>query len=123
MALTFKRRGSETVTILRRPAETFPTMGDKPDAVPYLTVEGCSIWPNTVTEKVSSQTGVEKVDGQFTVLAGLTIFMPPGTDILPTDLVEARGVTWNVNGKPSIWDSPSTGHKAGVEVQLKGGTG
>lgn len=118
-----KRRGSETVTILRRGPSVYPTMGDKADPTICFKVSGCSLWPNTVTEKVSSQTNVEKIDGQFTVLWGLTVFMPPGTDIRPTDQVVARGETYQVNGKPSIWNSPSTGHRAGIEVQLKAASG
>lgn len=98
-------------------------MGDKVDPTLRIVVRGCSVYPNTVTEKVSSQTGVEKVDGQFTVLWGKTVLMPYGTDIRPTDLVEFEGDQYQVNGRPSEWQGASTGRKSCIEVQLKAASG
>lgn len=98
-------------------------MGDKSDDFRRIVVKGCSVYPNTFTEKVSSKTGVEAIDGQFTVLWGKTVLMPFGTDIQPTDLVEFEGVQYLVNGKPSEWQGASTGHRSCVEVQLKAASG
>lgn len=127
------RLGSETVTVLRRPPVTvFPTMGDKADPSTF-DIEGCSVFPNTVTEKVSSLTGVEKVDSQFTVLSGVTVLAPYGSDIRPTDQMtihdpaysdeEGNALVYQVNGQPSPWRSPITGRQAVLEIQLKAAQG
>jgi len=117
------RRGAETVTRLRHADPVFPTMGDVTPVIDELDIDGCSVWPNTVTEKVTSARGAVTLDGQFTVLAGLTVFVPPGSDIIPRDQLRVRGIVYQVNGEPSVWNSPSTGRRAGIEVQLKSATG
>lgn len=117
------RRGAETVTIVRPTPPTFPTMGDPTPTLIRIKVPGCLIYPNTVSEVVSRKTGTEVIFGQETVVFGLTCLMPYGTDVHSTDQVEARGALYDVNGEPSKWKSPSTGHKSSVEVQLKGASG
>lgn len=118
-----RRRGQETVQVLRRPVLAFPTMGDTSETMTSVPVSGCLIYPNTVTETVSRKAGTETIVGQDTVVSGLTCLMPFGTDVLPTDRVQVRGVIYDVNGQPSTWKSPSTGHRSVVEVQLKTATG
>lgn len=121
--MTF-RRGAQTVTIVR-PIQSgaFPRMGDGPADFDRIVVAGCSIYPNTVTETVSRKTGTETITGQDTVVAGLTVLMPPDTDVVSSDLVEVDGTLYDVNGVPSRWKSPATGRRSCVEVQLKTGTG
>lgn len=81
-------------------------------------------YPNTVTETVSRKTGTESsTPSQDTVVFGLTCLMPVDTDVQASDQVEIRGVLYDVNGLPSKWQSPSTGHRSCVEVQLKGAKG
>lgn len=118
------RRGAETVTIIRGVDDGGPVMGNGPAATDRFEVDDCLTYPNTVTETVSRKTGTEvSTPSQDTVVFGLTVLMPAGTDIRPTDQVEVNGVPYDVNGLPSVWKSPSTGRRGRVEVQLKGGTG
>lgn len=104
----------QTVTVLRRAAPVFPTMGDYPAPDSSTDVKGCAIWPTTSTETVN---------GQDTVVWGLTVLLPVGTDVLATDQVAFKGITYDVNGQPFTWHSPMTGHEPGVEVQLRAATG
>lgn len=102
MALAF----AETVTITRQITDSH---GDHTDGASH-TQGGCAVWPTTSTETVF---------GQDTVVWGLTVLMPPGADVLSTDTVIVRGVTYLVNGEPSLYKSPLTGAEAGIEVLLK----
>lgn len=120
------RRGAVTATIVRTtPGTGFPRMGDASDSdiVVETDVPGCSVYPNTVTETVSRKTGTELINGQDTVVFGLTVLMPPDTDIQATDQVSVDDVLYEVNGQPSVWKSPATGRFSCVEVQLKAGKG
>lgn len=97
---------------------------DSADVVDRFAVPGCMSYPNTVTETVSRKTGTESATpGQDTVVFGLTVLMPAGTDVRASDQVEVAGVLYDVNGEPSKWKSPSTGHRSCTEVQLKAGNG
>lgn len=117
------RRGAVTAVIVRPMPGDFPRMGDGPTDFRRFAVAGCMTYPNTVTETVSRKTGTEQINEQDTVSFGLTVLMPPGTDIRASDQVEVDGTLYDVNGQPSKWSSPSTGHRSCIEVQLKGGTG
>lgn len=100
----------ETVTVTRQVQAKHgdKTPGDAHD------VSGCAVWPTTTTETVG---------GQDTVIWGLTVLMPPGTDVLATDKVALRGVSYDVNGEPALYESPLTGTQSGIEVLLKTETG
>ena len=100
----------ETVTVTRR---TQNNVGDKTDGASHA-VTGCAIWPTVSTETVQ---------GQDTVIWGLTVLMPPGTDVLSTDKVTVRGIDYLVNGEPALYQSPLTGTQSGIEVLLTTQTG
>jgi hypothetical protein len=100
----------ETVTVARR---TRNSVGDYTDGVTH-TVAGCAVWPTTSTETVGNQD---------TVIWGLTVLMPPGSDILATDKVTVRSVDYLVNGQPALFASPLTGTQSGIEVLLQATTG
>lgn len=119
------RRGAFTATIVRTARGPLPRMGDAgADTVTRVSVPGCMSYPNTVTETVSRKTGTESsTPAQDTVVFGLTVLMPAGTDVRASDQVEVAGVLYDVNGEPSKWKSPSTGHRSCTEVQLKGAEG
>ena len=101
----------ETVSIVRQSENAY---GDHTPGLDH-DVTGCAIWPTTGTETVAG--------GMDVVVFGLTVLMPPGTDVLSTDTVLARGVTYMVNGEPTLYQSPLTGTQSGIEVQLKTETG
>jgi hypothetical protein len=101
----------ETVTITR---QTDNAYGDW-SAGDTHTIEGCAVWPTTGTETVAG--------GMDIVVFGLTLLMPPGSDVLSTDTVIVRDTSYNVNGEPTFYKSPLTGTRGGLEVQLKAITG
>lgn len=86
---------------------------DKPSAM--HTIEGCVRWPRDSSEST---------DRSDVVLAGWTIVVPPGSDILATDEVQMPDVDgwWQVEGDPaaasSPYASPLTGWNPGVPVAL-----
>lgn len=104
----------ETVTIVRRVAPVFPTMGDAPAVATSTVIDNCAVWPTTTAELVN---------GQDTVTWQLELVVPEGTDILPTDQVAYKGVTYDIDGRPQDWHSPFTGSKPGIVVNLKTATG
>lgn len=53
------------------------------------------------------------------ILDGYDLYLPSGTVIHPTDLVEVRGETWQVDGQAHAWTSPYDGQSKGVEVAVR----
>jgi hypothetical protein len=53
-------------------------------------VKGCAIWPRSTTEADTLR--------EDTTVVLVSLFVPVGTDLLPTDEVEARGHRWTVEG-------------------------
>lgn len=101
----------ETITVSR---QTENNRGDWSVGLTF-DVDGCAIWPTTGTTTVAG--------GMDVVVFGLTVLMPPGSDVLATDTILARGNQYNVIGEPSLFQSPLTGTQSGIEVQLKARTG
>ena len=101
----------ETVTVNRQTENAY---GDWSVALTF-DVDGCAIWPTTGATTVAG--------GMDVVVFGLTVLLPPGTDVLATDVIQARGNQYNVIGEPNLFQSPLTGTQSGIEVQLKARTG
>ncbi|HEX5541114.1 MAG TPA: hypothetical protein VFX60_06060 [Micromonospora sp.] len=57
--------------------------------------------------------------GRQGVIVGLTGLGPPGADVLATDRMEVRGLTYEVEGEPGEWRNPFTGWLPGIQVALK----
>lgn len=100
----------ETVTVTR---QTVNAYGDHSDGATH-TVPDCAVWPSVTTEVIQ---------GQDTVVYGLTVLMPAGSDVLSTDTLTVRGVVYRVTGQPNLYTSPLTGTTSGVEVMLQAATG
>ena len=99
----------ETVTRIRQQGRD--QYGDPVgEPVPDVDIAGCGVAPR--------QAGEEIGQGRVAVTSGLTLYMPPGTDVLPSDRFEVRGVVYEVDGEPGDWRSPFTGWRPGMEVQL-----
>jgi hypothetical protein len=103
----------ETVTILRAGATTdyYGNVSTDWGAATETEVTGCALAPRKAEE--------ERDQGRQGVIIGLTLYAPPGTDLLPTDRVRARGEVFEVDGFPGIWDNPLTGTSFGIEVALR----
>lgn len=100
--------GAETVTVVRPPGTD--DWGDPiPGSGTETAVEGCMVQPRTSTELV---------DGHDTVIIGFTVWMPPGTDVQPTDLIRYLGREYAVNGQPFRWRD-FDGIEDHVQVELE----
>lgn len=108
---------TESVQRLRVPSRD--RHGDPIGAAASTTIVGCIVWPRDG----NASSGNEKTDSQDTVIIGLQVLMPSGTDITPTDQMLVRGQIYDVEGEPASHRSPFTGTSPGVLVSLKRVTG
>lgn len=75
------------------------------------TVQGCALAPRS--------DGEERSQSRQGVIVGHTLYAPAGTDLRAADRVEARGLTFEVEGFPESWRNPYTGVDFGVEASLR----
>jgi hypothetical protein len=102
----------ETVTLIRRTRTGTDADGNDVWTDTPVVVPRCAVWPRTAVETLAG-------GRQDTSIVGLSLLAPPGTVIAVTDRITARGLTWEVDGEPGVWDSALTGSRAGVEVALR----
>lgn len=110
----------ETVTVVRIIAGPHGsrTPGETHD------VEGCAVYPRATKASTNvTRGGNESLVADDLVEFGLAVLMPPGSDVLATDQVIARGKTYEVDGQPQDWSSPLSNFSPGREVLLKQETG
>lgn len=50
-------------------------------------------------------------------------YLPSGTAVTSTSVLVIRGLRYEVDGTPNVWQSPLTGRKPGIAVPLKRVTG
>ena len=103
----------ETVTRLRAPlvADRYGNLVPDWDNPDRLDIPDCGVAPRTSDE--------ETEQGRQGVIVGITVYAPPGTDILPSDRMEVRGEVWEVVGEVADWRSPYTGWHPGIVVNLR----
>ena len=80
------------------------------DSIP---IEACQVYPRYSTEE-SGRSG--------TVIVGMTVVAPPGSDILERDEIVWCGNSYDVEGQPGPW-TYFDGDPAGLEVALVRGIG
>lgn len=103
-----------TVTRLRTGASPGrdPYGAPIPGAVTEHDIRGCVVVPR----QESPQVGGSDQQARDTVVTGLTVYAPPGTDIATTDRVRIRGRLYEVTGQPGDWGvSPFTGTPGPVQ--------
>lgn len=79
---------------------------DNPDT---LTIGGCSVQPNATTRDFDGRT--------IQVTEEWTLYAPPNSDIKAGDRVSWRGNTFEINGAPMPWESP-TGRISHIYARL-----
>ncbi len=105
----------EDVAISRREVIGVDQYGNDVKETVTTTIPGCVVWPRTSTEYT---------DERDTVITGITVIFPPGTDVEAVDAVIVRGDLYEVTGRPFVWaQNPWTNSKAGVQVELREVTG
>lgn len=72
---------------------------------------------------VQTAGSVETIQFTDQVSDDLTIFLPFGTDLTAIDAVEVGGVRYEVQGDPSEWTSPFSGHSAPIQIRATKITG
>ena len=73
------------------------------------TVAGCSVQPNMTSRDFDGRT--------IQVTEDWTLYAPPQSDIVAGDRIEWQGMTFEVNGAPMPWTSP-TGRVSHVYARL-----
>lgn len=72
---------------------------------------------------VAPRSSSELVQSQDMVIVGLTVYLPPGTKVQPTDRMIIRGATYEVDGTAEEFYSPLTGSTGVVQVAVTRVTG
>ncbi|MEU6543878.1 hypothetical protein [Streptomyces sp. NPDC046859] len=110
----------ETVTIVRPGEPTEDSYGnDVPGEPTEIPVPGCGVAPRDGTGSASN----ELTDARDTVITGLTLYAPYGTDIRATDKIRVDGRLYEVEGQPGSFRSPFTASTGPVVVALELVTG
>ncbi|GJF06598.1 hypothetical protein [Pseudonocardia sp. D17] len=58
-----------------------------------------------------------------TTTSTATLYLPYGSDVVATDVIEIGGRRWHVDGDPAQWSSPLTGRRAVCSVSLRAVSG
>ena len=74
-----------------------------------LPIAGCSVQPNTSTRDFDGRT--------IQVTEEWTLYAPFGSDIAAGDRIEWNGITFEINGAPMPWQSP-TGRVSHIWARL-----
>lgn len=110
----------ETVTILRPGAPTRDKYGnDVPGPDTEIPVSGCAVAPRDGSGSGDN----ELTDARDTVITGLSLWAPHGTDIRATDRVRVGGEIYEVQGNSGSFQSPFTGSTGPVVAALELVTG
>lgn len=109
----------ETVTIVRPGAVTSQDAygNDVHDPPTEIAVPGCGIEPR------HGSGSDELTQARDTVIAGLTLYAPAGTDLRATDQVRVAGELYDVDGRSGSYSSPFTGSRGPVVATLRLVTG
>ena len=65
----------------------------------------------------------EVLDGRTAVITRPTLYLPPCSDLVPSDRVVVRGRTFTVNGTPAVWTNPYSATTKGIVAELEEVTG
>jgi hypothetical protein len=102
----------ETVTRIRRVPGGYDEYGDPlPGTEEQADITNCGVAPRYSNDALEP--------GRRGVIVGLTLYAPPGSDIVSNDLVEVRDAVYQVDGEPGFWRSPYSGTGRGFEIALK----
>ena len=103
----------ETVTRLRAPLVTDDRGGQRRD---WDNATRLDIHPATIAPRQADTT---EQNGRQGIIVGLTLYLPADSDVLTTDRLEVRDVTYDVEGEPGDWRHPLTGRRPGLEVNVR----
>ncbi|WP_405536869.1 hypothetical protein [Streptomyces antimycoticus] len=109
------------MTIVRPGASTeYDEYGvEVPGPAEEIPVLGCGVAPRDG----NAASGNEQTQARDTVITGLTLYAPAGTDLRPTDKVRVADVLYEVDGQAGAFKSPFTGSGGPVVAALERVTG
>lgn len=115
---------AKSATVIKRTKRALPNVdGNDVYDDGSFAINGVVTWPST-SSLVGQGLRIEMRTGdQATAVASLNAVLPPQTNITALDAMIIDGVTWEVEGDPSIYQSPFTGNDPGVLVRLVKVTG
>lgn len=101
----------QTVTVIRRTANGTDDYGNVTYTTTSTAVAGCGVYPRNLGDITES--------GRDGITIGLTVHLPPGTDIRGTDSVTVGGANYRIIGDPGVWHHPMSGWRPGITVDLE----
>ena len=102
----------ETVGVVR-PTTTEGSFGD--DALTYGTTPTHEVAGVMVEPRSSGEDNA----GRQAVIVGLTLYLPTGSDVLPTDHLLVRGELYEAEGPPADWRNPFVPGHGGLVQAVK----
>lgn len=99
----------ETVVLKTRSITGQDADGNDVYGTTTTTLEGVPVWPRNSSELVQ---------GQDTLIVGLSALLPPGTNPAAIDAVTVYGQDYEIDGEPGRYRSPFTNTDPGVLVNL-----
>lgn len=91
---------NDTVMVIRAPlVDRRGTQVRDWDSAEQIEIGGCSVQPSQSTRDFDGRT--------LSVSEDWTLYAPPGADIRAGDRIAWRGVTYELNGSPMLWESPT----------------
>ena len=75
-----------------------------------LEIGGCSVQP--------ASTGLSQDGRVLGISEGLTVYLPPESDVQAGDRIEYDGDVYTINGKPKLWRS-ATGRVSHVQLNVE----
>lgn len=107
------RLGGHTITVIQ-PTPKSPLGDYEPGTETEATVEGCYVQSRG---SVNARYSQEQTGLRDTVITDLIVYAPPGAPILPTSRVRFKGIRYQVEGEPAVWDD-GNGRPHHIEVSL-----
>lgn len=103
---------NDSITIIRPSTATSrgSTILDWDNPTKTTAVSGCSVQP--------AATSLNEDGRVLGIMEGLTAYLPPGTDVQAGDHVTYDGDTYEINGEPKVWTSP-TGMRSHILLSLR----
>lgn len=106
----------ETVYVLRAKRVTDPYSGEEErldwTQVTRTPYDGCAVAPRVTDEPAKI--------GEAPILTEGTVYSPHvDMDVTARDRLEIRGIVWDIEGEPFLWQNPLSGWTPGVQINFK----
>jgi len=111
----FPTAHGEPIVRLRRQLVADPYSGEltqgRWEDAEELPIVGAAVAASSTTEQASPNRQI--------VITSMSVYGPPGMDVLPADRIRAGSGLWDVTGENAAWMNPFTGWRPGDEFPVK----